>query len=380
MSFTRDLLLWYRDNQRDLPWRRTKDPYCIWISEIIFQQTRISQGTGYYTRFISVFPDIRTLADATEENVLKLWQGLGYYSRARNLHEAAKEILKNYDGNFPETYAKILTLKGIGNYTAAAIASIAFGIPEPVVDGNVLRFYARYFGIQLPVDSAEGKKAVYKKAMKYLDPKDPGTFNQAVMEFGALQCKPGKPFCEACPLKKNCYAYKTQKVDLLPVKQKKILIRDRYFYYLVLNITIRNECLVYLNRRIGQDIWKNLYDFPAIESPVKLSEEEILSAIKTFLSIQKLHITGIKPECIHLLTHQRIHATFYYLDLSAKVKLPYELVSLDRLSKYPVPKVIEPVFSYLCAPKKEQKHQMDDGPAKYQTLNNPAPERTTDLP
>src|ERR1035438_6065885 len=200
MSFSEIILEWYSVNKRDLPWRRTEDPYLIWVSEIILQQTRIEQGTGYYLRFIEKFRNIKELAAASEEEVLKMWQGLGYYSRARNMHAAARDIISLHHGHFPESYEEILKLKGIGGYTASAIASIVFNLPYPVVDGNVLRLFARYFGIMEPVNSSRCKKEVYTKALQFMDKTRPGTFNQAIMEFGALQCRPGKPDCTICPL------------------------------------------------------------------------------------------------------------------------------------------------------------------------------------
>ena len=214
MKFTRILEQWYNKNKRDLPWRRTRNPYHIWVSEIILQQTRINQGLDYYLRFLQKFPDIQSLAEAGEIEVLKIWQGLGYYSRARNMHAAAKEIMNLHKGIFPETYEEIRKLKGIGDYTAAAIASIAYGIPAPVVDGNVLRLFARFFGIKEPVDTEKGKKAVLEIAKQVINPRNPGDFNQAIMEFGALQCKP-LPDCRTCPLNSGCVAFKQKIVNYI---------------------------------------------------------------------------------------------------------------------------------------------------------------------
>ena len=275
MNFTKILSKWYDKNKRDLPWRRTKDPYRIWVSEIILQQTRIEQGWDYYLRFIEKFPDLHVLASAREEEVLKLWQGLGYYSRARNMHAAAKEIINLHHGKFPGTYEEIRRLKGIGDYTAAAISSIAFGIPSPVVDGNVCRFFSRYFGIGEPADTQKGKTAVREKAKEHISSEHPGDFNQAIMEFGALQCKP-VPDCMTCPLKTGCVAFQQKRIAEFPVKSKKQRVRTRYFHYLLIKTGKGKNHSVFLKKRTGNDIWKNLFDFPLIETEKAVNYKKLI--------------------------------------------------------------------------------------------------------
>ena len=325
-----------------MPWRRTMDPYNIWVSEIILQQTRIVQGWDYYLRFLERFPDVRSLAEADEHDVLKLWQGLGYYSRARNMHEAAVQIMEVYNGVFPQTYDEIRMLKGIGDYTASAISSIAFGIASPVVDGNVLRLFSRFFGIIEPVDTQKGKNAVLEKAKEHIDRKHPGDFNQAIMEFGALQCKP-VPDCSVCPLKSGCVAFRENSVSEYPVKSKKQDQRKRYFNYLFIISPKGKTTSVYLNKRTEKDIWKNLYDFPSIET------EKAISLKKLMLSKEwKELFGGIKVKLIkesktypHILSHQVIMAKFYHLEIPDTVKLPFLKVKLSDLDNYPIPRLIE---------------------------------------
>ena len=284
---------WYSLNKRDLPWRTTRDPYLIWLSEIIMQQTRIDQGLAYYNRFANEFPTVSDLASASEDQVLKLWQGLGYYSRARNLHFTAKYIKEQYNGIFPNNYKSILSLKGIGEYTAAAIASISFNLEYPAVDGNVYRVLSRYFGISTPIDSGTSKKAFYELAKELIKGNDPGMHNQALMEFGALQCTPKNPDCANCPLNERCYAFLNKKINELPAKQNKTKQRDRYFNYIV----FLNKNQTWLQKRTGNDIWKNLYEFPVVETAEKteidkLVGEPIFSEITN--SASKLQIENIK--------------------------------------------------------------------------------------
>ena len=248
MKLTIELIGWYKKNKRSMPWRQTSDPYKIWISEIILQQTRIDQGMVYYIKFLDHFPDVLSLANATEHDILKLWQGLGYYSRARNLYHAAKIIANDFNGHFPNTFNDLLKLPGIGEYTAAAISSIAFNEPRPVVDGNVLRFLSRFEGIKVPIDTNAGKQLITDIAIKLIDHKQPGEFNQALMEFGALFCKPMNPDCQKCIFRSECKAYTNELVNEIPIKNKQLSKRKRYFYYLI--IVDRNKS-VYLNKRIG---------------------------------------------------------------------------------------------------------------------------------
>jgi len=298
-EFASILLEWYDLNKRDLPWRSTNDPYEVWISEIILQQTQVIQGIGYYEKFLKAFPNVRRLAAASEDQVLKMWEGLGYYSRARNLHAAAKSVVNDFDGVFPSTYKDIIALKGIGPYTAAAIASISFGLPHAVVDGNVYRFLSRFYGIETPIDSTIGKKEFTALANELLDRSAPAAFNQALMEMGALVCKPKNPQCQVCSFNAGCLAVGRNLVDKLPVKTKKVKQRVRFFHY----IYVVNEDKVYIERRSGNDIWKGLYQLPLIESDVEMETEEVnrqLGCKSIFISKKK-----------HILSHQIIYAQFY---------------------------------------------------------------------
>jgi len=343
MNFTKILAKWYEKNKRDLPWRRTKDPYQIWISEIILQQTRIDQGWDYYLRFLEKFPNLHALAEAEEEEVLKLWQGLGYYSRARNMHAVAKEIMNLHQGIFPKTYEEIRKLKGIGDYTAAAISSIAFGIPSPVMDGNVLRLFSRFFGIREPVDTQKGKTAVLEKAKALISPEHPGDFNQAIMEFGALQCKPGIPDCNICPLKSSCVAFQENRIAEFPVKSKKQEQRTRYFYYLFIITGKGKKRSVFLKKRTGNDIWKNLFDFPLIETEKAVSHKKLilLKEWNDLFSGMKVTLLKESKKYRHILTHQVIVAKFYHLEISDDASLPFLKVAFIDIGKYPVPRLVE---------------------------------------
>ncbi len=352
MNFTKLLFSWYDLHQRDLPWRRTKDPYKIWISEIILQQTRIEQGLNYYHRFMDRFSTISDLAAADEHDVLKLWQGLGYYSRARNLLHSAKEIVKMNQGLFPSTYAEIRNLKGIGDYTAAAIASMAYDMPYPVVDGNVLRFFSRYFGIFESVDKASGKKAVLLLARGKMDLANPGKFNQAIMEFGSLQCKTGSPDCHACPFRENCFAFTHEKVVDLPVKSKAIQPRKRYFNFLVLIYKDpENGEIIYLRKRKENDIWKNLYDFPLIESSGPVSQSKLIQTAewRNLVKTKKAVIRKRSKVYQHRLTHQLIFARFYVVHLGKKPVNEFTPAVLKNLDKFPVPRLIEKFLSDAAA-------------------------------
>lgn len=303
---TEALLDWYADNKRDLPWRGTTDPYRIWISEIILQQTRVVQGYEYFLRFIRRFPDVRTLASASEDEVLKYWQGLGYYSRARNLHAAAKSM----NGKFPESYQEVRALKGVGDYTAAAICSIAYNMPYAVVDGNVYRVLSRYCGIDVPIDSTEGKKLFAALADEMLDKSRPAAYNQAIMDFGAIQCTPQSPNCMFCPLADSCSALSKGQVMQLPVKQHRTKTSNRYFNY----IYVRMGACTFIHKRTADDIWKNLFELPLVEADRNLSEEEFLSSA----SFRSLIAEGEVPEVRlvfrnvkHVLSHRVIYANFY---------------------------------------------------------------------
>lgn len=341
MDFTHRLIRWYDEHKRDLPWRRTRDPYLIWISEIILQQTRIDQGLPYYVRFAALFPDVETLAKAEEREVLKAWQGLGYYSRARNLHKAACEIVNRYGGHFPSLPEDIRSLPGIGAYTAAAIGSIAFHLPTPVIDGNVLRFFARYFGVEAPVDGAVGKKLISDYAAASIDLSDPGTFNQAVMEFGAMVCTPSNPACGTCIFRDQCRALSTRSVLRLPIKSKKVTQRIRHFNYLV--ITTKGGKSVIMRRREQGDIWKGLYDFPLIESSGPLDIEKLQKEPEWL----QLPFSGgkvmIAPPRLfrHVLTHQVIMARFFRIRVKSFGELPEKFLVVKRPDQLPVPRLVE---------------------------------------
>jgi A/G-specific adenine glycosylase len=345
-DFSQQLLSWYLKNKRDLPWRKTSDPYLIWLSEIILQQTRIEQGTPYYEKFVAAYPTIEDLAGAQEQEVLKLWQGLGYYSRARNLHETARVIAQQFDGKFPGTYPEIRSLKGIGEYTAAAIASICFDLPYAVVDGNVLRFLSRVFGIVESIDMPETKKKVYSIAMGQMVPEHPGDFNQAVMEFGATVCTPANPACLSCIFNTTCVACNTGKVGEIPARSPKAGIRNRYLHYLVLTVSDHGKDLICLRKRSGKDIWRNMYDFPAIERPLEAGDGLIgLNEFSVLSDSAEISYRDVSGPYFHLLTHQKLHAWFYRFHAMKAANLPFTLVPLEDIGKYPVPRLIERYFS-----------------------------------
>lgn len=340
--FTKKLLKWYSANPREMPWKHTNDPYKIWLSEIILQQTRVEQGLPYYERMIKRFPTVNHLAKASEAEVLKSWEGLGYYTRARNLHAAAKQIILEFNGKFPETHETILQLKGVGPYSAAAIGSFAFGLPHAVVDGNVYRVLARYFGIRETVDVSKGKKIFSDLAQKLMDKKNPGDYNQAIMNFGALVCKPANPECFSCIFKKECVAYLEQSVAELPAKARKNVVRNRWFNFLVLE----NEEDVIIEKRNEKDIWNSLYQFPLLEARglLKPSELKKLWKKENFFGDQTLKTTSISEVITHKLSHQTIFARFVHLQLdSQQLSLPdgWMKVKKKKLGKYSFPKLID---------------------------------------
>lgn len=312
---------------RELPWRETKDPYKIWLSEIILQQTRVDQGLAYYEKFVAHFPEVKSLADADEQLVLKLWQGLGYYSRARNLHFAAKQVIDEFKGNFPSTYIDILKLKGVGKYTAAAISSFAFEEPQGVVDGNVYRVLSRVFDINEPIDSTKGQKTFQSLANELISKSHPGEHNQAIMELGALVCTPSNPDCESCPVQNMCLAKANKTIAERPVKSKKTKVTDRFFHYLV----VHNGTELFIEKRTD-GIWKNMYQFPLIETKSKDLPEELEN-----ITVHHEHSAK------HILSHQRIHATFYQIEiLPSQLKTEGLLkVSLKDLIDYPIPRLID---------------------------------------
>ena len=337
MVFAKTLTDWYLNNKRDLPWRKTGDPYRVWLSEIMLQQTRIAQGLPYYLKIVSAFPTVFDLANASEENVLKLWQGLGYYSRARNLHATAKYVAFELNGIFPLIYNDLLKLKGIGDYTASAIASICYNEPVAVVDGNVYRVLARFFNIETPVNSPAGIKEFKSLAGQLLDEQDPGTYNQAIMEFGALQCTPQLPKCESCPLSTACLALKYKKVNLLPVKLKKAKVTKRYFNYLVFK-SVENTTI--LEQRVGRGIWEGLYQFPLIETGEQLSPIEFTKHPEFVALVDiKQHPVTLYNDApvIHKLSHQHIFTRFWIIE---KESVSQNNIAVAKIQEYPVPVLI----------------------------------------
>lgn len=350
MKFSTKITRWYQNNKRDLPWRKTTDPYKIWLSEIILQQTRIDQGTSYYHKFTENFPSVEVLARASEDQVLKLWQGLGYYTRARNLHKTAKIIVNKYDGVFPKTYMEIISLPGIGEYTASAIVSIAYGQKYPVVDGNVYRFLSRFLGIETPIDSQKGKKEFNKIACELLSNANPGEYNQGVMEFGALFCKPANPDCSSCIFRKDCVAFRTGQVNFFPIKKTRPPQRIRYFYYFIFHFRGNDFSKILINKRGDNDIWAGLYDFPLIESNKPLSIHEIQKAGYGGHSLINCNIKLMGNQYKHILSHQVILASFIriviqnkkFADLQKNIQNE-KLIPIDTrdLIHCPVPRLIE---------------------------------------
>jgi A/G-specific adenine glycosylase len=334
VDFSGIITNWYEINKRDLPWRKTTDPYLIWVSEVILQQTRVENGISYYLRFTERFPDLKSLAEADQQEVLKIWQGMGYYSRARNLHETAQFILKEYEGRFPDNYNEIRKLKGVGDYTAAAILSFSFNKPFPVVDGNVYRVLSRVFGISTSIDSSAGRSEFKTLAESLIDVKEPGIHNQAIMEFGALQCVPGNPDCILCPLLNYCEAYKLKIINKLPVKNKKAAMKNRFFHYFHF-VLPKNTTLV--KKRGSKDIWQSLYEFPMLESERLLNLEEISEReeFKKLINGSRIISFTRGDEFTHVLTHQKITARFFQLEVSCYnfVNSPYDHVSLSEIQK-----------------------------------------------
>ncbi len=336
MKFSNTLIYWYLKNNRDLPWRKTKNPYFIWLSEIMLQQTRVAQGMAYYLKFTATFPTVFELAKADESTVLKMWQGLGYYSRARNLHFSAKQIANEFNGEFPSTYKEIIKLKGIGDYTASAIASICFNESTAVVDGNVYRVLSRYFGINTPINSTAGIKEFKVLAQSLIDKTQPGTFNQAIMDFGALHCKPQNPLCETCPFSGSCVALEKKLTRELPVKEKKIKVKKRYFNFLVIKT---NDNKTILSERKGKGIWQGLYQFPLIESDKTINKNELISSdefIDLFPSETTISLFNQK-EIVHKLSHQHLCTQFWVIETEKSSTIQ---IKWSDIEKYPVPILI----------------------------------------
>lgn len=345
MNFSLKIINWYNYSARQLPWRETQNPYHIWLSEIILQQTRVNQGLTYYLKFVKNYPTITDLANAPLDQVLKDWQGLGYYSRARNLHQTAQYVRDTYNGIFPESYKSIRDLRGIGDYTAAAIASFAFGLPYPTVDGNVFRVISRYFDIATPIDSPKGKKEIQEAVEAVFDTSRPALFNQALMEFGAMYCKPGTPDCENCVLLEGCLAYANKTVAERPVKAGKIKVRPRNFHYFI----VSDGKNLWIRQRGEGDIWTGLFEFPLVESnPEENAEKEAIllkNALKSWKIKEKPALLG---EISHILSHQKLRIWFYQVDVKA---LPesgiFRKVSWDKMDDYAVPVAISKGLEFI---------------------------------
>lgn len=319
-----------------MPWRNTTDPYRIWLSEIILQQTRVAQGLPYYERFVTAFPTVQDLAAASQEEVLKLWQGLGYYSRGRNLHHTAQYISQELDGTFPNTYKELLTLKGVGDYTASAIASISFNEPTAVVDGNVYRVLSRVYGIDTPINSTSGQKEFKALAQELIDPEQPATFNQAIMEFGAIQCKPKNPYCLHCIFQEQCDAFRKNRIATLPIKLKKTKVRKRHLHYLVF---ISSKQKTVLKERTGKGIWQGLYEFPVIE--VDGDEERFRESASLKKELEPYKVLSIQQHndkpIVHKLSHQHLYTTFWIIEVDA---LGPAAIPITEIKKLPVPVLI----------------------------------------
>jgi A/G-specific adenine glycosylase len=330
---------WYGAHQRDLPWRRFPDPYKVWLSEIILQQTRVEQGLPYYEAILSRFPDVRSLADAPLDDLLKLWQGLGYYSRARNMHTAAKQIVNEFSGSFPTNYSTLLKLKGVGEYTAAAISSIVYGEPKAVVDGNVYRVLSRLFNIDTPINSTEGKRVFSELATEILDKKHPSRHNQAIMEFGALHCVPLRPDCGTCPLSTHCLGLAAGRITELPVKTKGSAKQERHFLYLVPS----DGQNTWMQQRLEKDIWQNLWEFPLIELPETFSMEKMLEepVLKSWFG--EAFTIGKPLQFKHILSHRIIHATFLPVRVAQLKGIPtlWTRVPLNKIDTFAVSRMTE---------------------------------------
>jgi A/G-specific adenine glycosylase len=336
MNFSNQLIYWYLQNDRDLPWRKTKNPYFIWLSEIMLQQTRVNQGLSYYLTFTKEFPTVFDLANASESKVLKLWQGLGYYSRARNLHASAKIIANDLNGVFPNNYNDIKDLKGVGDYTASAISSICFGETQAVVDGNVYRVLARYFGISTPINSTKGIKEFKELAQTLIDASQPGTHNQAIMDFGALQCKPQNPLCDTCSLNTSCVALKDKTIKELPVKEKKIKVKKRFFNFIV-TVSEANQTL--FRERKGKGIWQGMFQFPLIETEDSINMQtlklnsELANIVESPINITLFN----EKEIVHKLSHQHLYTKFWIVKTN---NIKENAIEWNEIEKYPTPILI----------------------------------------
>ncbi|MAO72293.1 MAG: A/G-specific adenine glycosylase [Flavobacteriales bacterium] len=336
MIFQKKITEWYHKNKRDLPWRNTTDPYKVWISEIILQQTKVSQGLPYYNRFIMEFPTITDLANAKEDHVLKIWQGLGYYSRARNLHFTARLIRDKYHSIFPSDYKSIKELKGVGDYTSAAISSFCFKLPYAVLDGNVFRLLSRYFAIDTPIDSSDGKKTFKKISQELICHKNPDIYNQAIMEFGAIQCIPKNPSCSVCVLNSSCKSYGTELVELLPIKSKSLKVSNKYFNYIIFNLGDNT----FIHKR-NMGIWKSLYQFPLIEGEFSFHEIQNLNVWKELVKQATVRLKFSSLPIKHKLSHQLINAVFHHVEVKDVISEKYLKIRWSKLDDYPLPRLID---------------------------------------
>lgn len=343
MSLAQKLIDWYRENGRDLPWRTTNNPYIIWLSEIILQQTRVEQGTPYFYRFVESFPTVSSFAEAQEEEILRLWQGLGYYSRARNMHKAAKLVMELFDGVFPTGYEDVLKLPGVGEYTAAAVSSFSVNEDRAVLDGNVFRVLSRYYGIHDPINTGQGKKIFQAVAQDVLPLNQAAIYNQAIMDFGATVCKPKGAVCEHCVLQMECFASRENSVSLLPVKIKSKASRNRYFHYFV----IQEGDSILMNKRGESDVWANLYEFPLIETSTDIKLEELLELSEYQEYFAHVTLEPYGDAIKQVLSHQNIYAKFYriaesHLIMKKKDGWDYHLLEkLDKLAKHKL------IFSFI---------------------------------
>lgn len=336
LLFIKKLYEWHATIDRKLPWKDSSDPYKIWLSEIIMQQTRVQQGESYYLHFIEKYPSIVDLAHASEDTIMKSWQGLGYYSRARNLHRTAKLIVQEHNGVFPSDFATLLSLPGIGSYTAAAIASFAFQKPYAVVDGNVIRVLCRILGIESPYDTSIGKKIIEAQAQKYLDQKNPAAYNQAIMDFGALHCKPQNPACGTCVFMKNCIAQLQHKQDLLPLKSKSIKIEKRFIHFFVLIQAHSKK--IWLRKRTQKDIWQGLYEFPAIYHTEKLLKKQKTAFWKTLRVQEVPMLEKLTQKKLHKLSHQELHIQFEVYCIKESTIAEYQIFDFKEIKNLALPK------------------------------------------
>lgn len=343
MSFSSTLLHWYKEHKRDLPWRGISDPYIIWLSEIILQQTRIDQGMPYFYRFLERFPTIQDFAAADVDEVLRLWQGLGYYSRARNMYAAAQQVMGEFGGIFPSRYEDLLTLKGVGEYTAAAVSSFSTNQPKAVLDGNVFRVLSRYFGIETPINTGAGKKEFAQLAFEVLNKQNAGEYNQAIMDFGATQCKPKNPDCGVCVFQRGCYAVREGKVGILPVKLKARASRNRYFHYFI----IREDKQILMSRRDNSEVWGSLYEFPLLETSGNVDLPELVESPEFRELFLTSDLVQVGPMVKHVLSHQNIYAKFYEIRQSSSLRFQnsnwdyFLSEEIDKLAKHKL------IFSFL---------------------------------